>query len=73
MVVSTGDLQDRIDKWIKPESKQALEQESSAENTARYSRPDLSSDYVGPGNQTEQTIADIWQELQNGGIDITLH
>ena len=28
-----------------------------------HPRPDLSSDYVVPGNPTEETIAGIWQEL----------
>jgi acyl carrier protein len=28
-----------------------------------HPRPDLSSEYVAPGNSTEQTIADIWREL----------
>ncbi len=28
-----------------------------------YARPNLSSVYVVPGNQTEQTIAEIWQQV----------
>jgi acyl carrier protein len=28
-----------------------------------HPRPELSSDYIAPGNSTEQTIAGIWQEL----------
>jgi NAD(P)-dependent dehydrogenase (short-subunit alcohol dehydrogenase family)/acyl carrier protein len=28
-----------------------------------HPRPDLSSDYIAPGNSTERTIAGIWQEL----------
>jgi acyl transferase domain-containing protein/acyl carrier protein len=35
-------------------------------------RPDLSSDYVVPGNSTEQTIADIWQELL-GVANVGIH
>jgi acyl transferase domain-containing protein len=30
---------------------------------ATHPRPELSSEYIAPGNTTEQTIADIWQEL----------
>ena len=40
--------------------------EKTAETTLAkpaHSRPDLSSDYVAPGNSTEQIIAKIWQEL----------
>jgi acyl transferase domain-containing protein/acyl carrier protein len=37
-----------------------------------HPRPDLSSDYVVPGNATEQTIADIWQELL-GVANVGIH
>jgi acyl carrier protein len=37
-----------------------------------HARPELSSDYVVPGNSTEQTIADIWQELL-GIANIGIH
>jgi NAD(P)-dependent dehydrogenase (short-subunit alcohol dehydrogenase family) len=37
-----------------------------------HPRPDLSSDYVAPGNSTEQTIADIWQGLL-GVANVGIH
>jgi len=37
-----------------------------------HPRPDLSSDYVAPGNSTEQTIVDIWQGLL-GVADVGIH
>jgi acyl transferase domain-containing protein len=35
----------------------------TAEDKATHARPDLSSVYVVPGNPTEQSISEIWQEL----------
>jgi acyl transferase domain-containing protein/acyl carrier protein len=80
LVVSTGDLQARIDQWIKLESIRNMEQSKAhppspaveelhevALSTSAHSRPDLGSTYVAPRNEVEQTIADIWQELL--GID----
>ena len=63
IVVSTGDLEARLDKWIKLESLREPEQTKKIEVCSRYCRPDLSSVYVVPGNPTEQTIAEIWQKL----------
>jgi acyl transferase domain-containing protein/acyl carrier protein len=63
IVVSTGDLQARLDKWIKLESLREPEQKKKAKVPSGYCRPALSSVYVVPGNPTEQTIVEIWQEL----------
>ena len=63
IVVSTGDLQARLNKWIKLESLREPEETKKVEVSSRYCRPDLSSVYVVPGNRTEQSIAEIWQEL----------
>jgi acyl transferase domain-containing protein/acyl carrier protein len=42
----------------------AVEQmEKSSFEEPTHPRPELSSEYVVPGNPTEKTIADIWQEL----------
>ena len=61
IIVSTGDLQARIDQWKHIES-------SSEQNTAKtslsvYSRPNLPTTFVAPRNEIEQTLADIWQEF----------
>jgi acyl carrier protein len=63
IIVSTGDLQGRLDKWIKLESLRETEQLEKGELSSLYPRPTLSSEYVAPTNGVEQTIADIWQEL----------
>nr|WJI96261.1 AesB [Aetokthonos hydrillicola Thurmond2011] len=61
VVVTPGNLQDRLKIWIQQESKQ---------NNTKQTRPSLSlarrnvrNSYVAPSNDIEQTIADIWQEL----------
>jgi acyl transferase domain-containing protein/acyl carrier protein len=44
---------------------------SEGDNHERYKRPELGSDYVAPGNETEQKIAKIWEKLlgvSNPGI-----
>jgi acyl transferase domain-containing protein/acyl carrier protein len=65
IVVSTGDLQVRFDKWINIESLREPDQTKKVESSLLCPRPTLSSGYIAPGNPTEQTIAEIWQELLN--------
>ena len=64
IVVSTGDLQARIDQW----SNVALE--TSKNGTDHHSnsievmeRPKLATEFVAPRNEIEQAVADIWMEL----------
>ena len=63
LVVSTWDLEARLDKWIKLQSLREQEQTKKDDVFSFSPRPSLSSDYVVAGNPTEQTIAAIWQEL----------
>jgi acyl carrier protein len=63
IVVSTTDLQTRIDKWVKLESLKEPESTGQETTAQLYTRPDLLSAYVAPGNPTEQTVADIWQQM----------
>ena len=37
--------------------------ESINKSDSKYPRPELSTDYVAPRNQTEQTLTDIWQQV----------
>jgi acyl carrier protein len=65
VVVSTGDLQARINQWIKLEglresATQAAERKPA---TTRYPRPNLQNAYVAPGTPIEQKIAEVWQDL----------
>lgn len=59
VVVSTGDLDARINQWIDIKS---LQGKSSEEGQHVYERPELSNAYVPPRNQVEQAIAEVWQE-----------
>ena len=61
VAVSTTDLQARIDQWIN--FKSAAAAEPGAKAAALHARPELGVDCVAPRNETEQTIAGIWQEL----------
>lgn len=67
VVISTGDLQARIDRWIKRESLRGTDRLEEADVSSPRSRLNLQSAYVAPRNEIEQAIADIWQELL--GID----
>ncbi|MEM6451446.1 MAG: beta-ketoacyl synthase N-terminal-like domain-containing protein [Cyanobacteria bacterium P01_D01_bin.105] len=87
IIVSKGDLTARYQKWIKATPTQAAEQAEGDELKANelkgnngeaasaeknYSRPQLSTAYVAPRNETETTIAAIWQDLlklEKIGID----
>ena len=59
VVVSTGELQARIDQWIQLEK--AVSQQ--ANSLSLYPRPDLQNPYLAPRNEIEQKIANIWQEV----------
>ncbi|MBD2567370.1 type I polyketide synthase [Anabaena lutea] len=58
IVVSTTDLQARIEQWIKPS--EIINQPNLL---TLHARPHLQNNYVAPRNEIEQTIANIWQEI----------
>jgi acyl carrier protein len=62
VVVSTGEIQARIDKWIKLKSFKQ-EAESQQAKLLLHSRPDLQNPYVTPKNEIEQKLANIWQDI----------
>jgi acyl transferase domain-containing protein len=63
VVVSTGDLQARIDQWIKLEALQSPGHFKKKDSSSLHSRPNLPNPYVAPRNQLERTVTDIWQDL----------
>jgi amino acid adenylation domain-containing protein len=68
VVVSTGDLETRIRRWVELESTTAEETIEETEAVSGfYPRPDLANDYVAPRNEIEATLAGIWQQFL--GID----
>jgi acyl carrier protein len=63
VVVSTGDLPARYNLWIKRDSLKALSAVEQAGKQALHPRPSISNAYVNPRNETEQKIAELWQEV----------
>jgi len=64
IVVSTGSLQARIDRWVKLESLRATAAPEEMETRASlHERPELQTDYVAPSTEVEQLIARHWAEL----------
>ena len=73
VIVSTGNLQARIDRWIARDF--LLDTDSSGKqdphsrddkinlSKTKHSRPKLSNDYIAPRSETERAIASIWQDL----------
>ena len=63
MIISAGELQPRIDEWIKREflrNKKATNEENLFSN---YQRPNLQTAYAPPRNEVEQKITRVWQQL----------
>ena len=63
VVVSTGDLQTRLGRWVTHSAAAVAEPEQRVEASELHARPELASAYVAPENELEQEVADIWQEM----------
>ncbi|NEO98309.1 MAG: SDR family NAD(P)-dependent oxidoreductase [Symploca sp. SIO2E9] len=63
IVVSTGDLQTRINQWLKLDALQESDTSEPEASTSSYTRPSLLKPYVAPANELEQTLASIWEKL----------
>jgi acyl carrier protein len=62
VVVSTGDLEERLSQWGSSESsREPVIGQSRADVSSLHPRPKLQSTYVAPGNELEQSIATVWQ------------
>jgi len=60
LVHSTGDLQMQIRQWIDLEARAPSDRQTGL---PKHARPDQPTPYVPPGNEMEEKIADIWQNL----------
>jgi acyl transferase domain-containing protein/acyl carrier protein len=81
VVVSAGDLQERINQWVRLEFKQEQEKEprgpkeeksTSSTLPPHQTRPDLMTPYLAPTNHMEEILSDIWQNyfgLDQVGIE----
>jgi phthiocerol/phenolphthiocerol synthesis type-I polyketide synthase E len=66
VIVSTGNLQTRIEQWLKLQPAHSLES-SNLSQAKTYARPDLAQSYQSPNTPLEHTIAKVWQTFL--GID----
>lgn len=63
VIVSTADLDARINRWVKLDALRETEQTKAVEHSSLHARPALQGSYVAPRNETEQAVAAIWQTL----------
>ncbi|MEB3282825.1 MAG: SDR family NAD(P)-dependent oxidoreductase [Lyngbya sp.] len=66
VIVSKGDLDTRINQWVKlkPVSEKVDNSQTKSQSSASgHSRPNLSQEYVAPRDEIEQAIAIILQEV----------
>jgi acyl transferase domain-containing protein/acyl carrier protein len=61
LILSTGDLQQRINQWVKLDSPSQPELQQSV--LSHHARPNLANAYVVPSSEIEQKLANIWQEF----------
>lgn len=63
IVISTADLNARLEHGVSLKDSPAAVTVEKAEISILHPRPNLPSAYVAPGNELEQDLADTWQEL----------
>jgi amino acid adenylation domain-containing protein len=72
VIVSAGDLDARIDRWVRLESLQQMEGEKPEESKQYYERPILATTYKAPQCEVEQTLTSIWRRFfgfRDVGVD----
>jgi len=62
VLVSTRDLQARIQQWIKLESLRNKDFSNQENSLSLYSRSNLKTDYVPARNQIEEIVAKTWEK-----------
>ncbi len=72
VVVSTGDLDERLRRWVELKSQERGAEEGDTAAASLYARPDLTTPYVEPDSEMEKVIAGLWQELLGIG-QVGLH
>ncbi len=63
IVVSAGELQPRIEQWIKRDFLQNKESSNSRDSLSLHSRANLQNEYVPASNNVEQIVAKTWQKV----------
>ena len=63
LVVSTADLEIRMDQWLRLEPTPGKESPQKHGSHTLHPRPNLSTPYVAAGTKIERNIAGIWQKF----------
>lgn len=63
VVISTGDLEGRLDRWVRQEPAAAGGIEFPERLSEPHERPELRTVYAKPGTPLEQMVADVWQSI----------
>jgi acyl transferase domain-containing protein len=64
LVVSTADLQSRIERYVVKRAPVPVAQDQAAETKpAGHARPELETVYAEPADDIERAVAAVWQEL----------
>jgi acyl carrier protein len=63
VIISTGDLQSRIEQWVTLESVREKKTEEKKSSLSLHARPNLQNPYVPPRNDIEEKLTAIWQDL----------
>ena len=63
IVVSTGDLQERIDKWVDRKAVQERDECERAGDAVYYARPALTEEYAEPCTETERRLCGMWEQF----------
>jgi amino acid adenylation domain-containing protein len=69
VVISTGDLDARVEQWFSPKTTEPIDQPQQA---ASHPRPNLETAYAAPQNELERSIAQVWSELL-GTAQVGIH
>ena len=61
LIVSTGDLDARINRWVELAQLRETTPQIMAEPTTFHPRPNLPNPYIAPRNEVEQALVELWQ------------
>jgi len=62
LVVSTGDLEARLKRWVRGTTAPSNGKSKTPASASRHRRPQLRNDFAAPNNNVEQTLAEIWAD-----------
>ncbi len=63
ILVSTTDLQTRIDQWIKLRTLRKPQQLINQDTSSFHERPDLLTPYLAPENEAQKILVGIWEQI----------